>query len=68
MPNAVCRIWDKWVAFPVSHKVEITPPDVRALEIFVVESAEFSGSSGDALTAVAAVAHFSALQGFGSPC
>jgi hypothetical protein len=44
------------------------PPDVRALEIFVADSTEFSGSSGVALTAVAAVARFSALQGFGSPC
>jgi hypothetical protein len=36
--------------------------------IFIVDSAEFSGSSGVALTAAAAVAHFCALQGFGSPC
>jgi hypothetical protein len=62
------RIWDKWVAFAASHGVEIMPPDFRALEIFVADSAEFLGSSGVALTAVAAVAHFSALQGFGSPC
>jgi hypothetical protein len=62
------RIWDKWVAFAAYHGVEIMPPDVRALEIFVADSAEFSGSSGVALTAVAAVAHFSTLQGFGSPC
>jgi hypothetical protein len=62
------RIWDKWVAFAASHGVKIMPPDVRALEIFVAVSAEFSGSSGVALTAVAAVAHFSALQGFGLPC
>jgi hypothetical protein len=62
------RIWDKWVAFAASHGVEIMPPDVRALEIFVADSAELLGSSGVALTAVAAVAHFSALQGFGSPC
>jgi hypothetical protein len=61
------RIWDKWVAFAASHGVEIMPPDVRALEIFVADSAEFSGSSGVALTAVATVSHFSALQGFGSP-
>jgi hypothetical protein len=62
------RIWDKWVAFAASYGVEIMPPDIRALEIFVADSAEHSGSSGVALTAVAAVAHFSALQGFGSPC
>jgi hypothetical protein len=62
------RIWDKWLAFAASHGVDIMPPDVRALEIFVADSDEFLGSSGVALTAVAAVAHFSALQGFGSPC
>jgi hypothetical protein len=62
------RIWDKWVAFATSHRVKIMLPDVRALEIFVADSAELSGSSGVALTVVAAVAHFSALQGFGSPC
>jgi hypothetical protein len=43
-------------------------PEVRALEIFITDSAEFSGSSGVALTAVAPVAHFCALQGFGLPC
>jgi hypothetical protein len=62
------RIWDKWAAFATFHEVEIMPPEVRALEIFIVDSAEFSGSSGVALTAAAAVAHFCALQGFGSPC
>jgi hypothetical protein len=62
------RIWDKWTAFAAFHEVEIMPPEVRALEIFIVDSAEFSGSSGVALTAAAAVAHFCALQGYGSPC
>jgi hypothetical protein len=62
------RICDKWVAFAASHWVEIMPPDVRALEIFIADSVVFLGSSGVALTAVASVAHFSALQEFGSPC
>jgi hypothetical protein len=60
------RIWDKWAAFATFHEVEIMPPEVRALEIFIVDSAEFFGSSGVALTAAAAVAHFCALSG--SPC
>jgi hypothetical protein len=58
------RIWDKWVAFSTFHKVEVMPPDVRALEIFLVNSAELSGSAGVALTVAAAVAHFCALKGF----
>jgi hypothetical protein len=62
------RIWDKWATFATFHEVEIMPPEVRALEIFIIDSAEFSDSSGIALTAAAAVAHFCALQGFGSPC
>jgi hypothetical protein len=62
------QIWDKWAAFAALHEVEIMPPDVRALEIFIADSAEFSGSSGVALTAAAAISHFSALQRFGSPC
>jgi hypothetical protein len=52
------RIWDKWAAFAAFHEVEIMPPEVRALEIFIADSAEFSGSSGVALTAAPAVAHF----------
>jgi hypothetical protein len=62
------RIWDKWAAFATFHEVEIMPPEVRALEIFIVDLAEFSGLSGVALTAAASVAHFWALQWFGSPC
>jgi hypothetical protein len=62
------RIWDKWAAFATFHEVEIMPPEVRALDIFIVDLAELSGSSGVALTAAAAVAHFCALQGFGLPC
>jgi hypothetical protein len=61
------RIWDKWVAFSTFHEVEVMPPDVRALEIFLVNSAELSGSAGVALTAAAAVANFCALNGFASP-
>jgi hypothetical protein len=44
------------------------PPEVRALEIFIADLAEYSRSSGVALTAAAAIAHFCALKGFGSPC
>jgi hypothetical protein len=62
------RIWDKWAAFAALHEVEVLPPDVRALEIFIADTAEFSRSLGVALTAAAAISHFSALQGFGSPC
>jgi hypothetical protein len=38
------------------------------LEIFIADSAEYSRSSGVALTAAAAITHFCALKGFGSPC
>jgi hypothetical protein len=31
------RIWDKWAAFATFHEVEIMPPEVRALEIFIVD-------------------------------
>jgi hypothetical protein len=61
------RIWDKWVAFSTFHEVEVMPPDVCALEIFLVDSAELSGSTGVAHTAAAAVAHFCVLKGFVSP-
>jgi hypothetical protein len=60
------RIWDKWVLFATSHNVNIMPPEVRALEIFIADTAELSGSAGVATTAAAAVAHFCALEGFAS--
>jgi hypothetical protein len=59
-------IWDRWVAFANFHEVEIMPPDVRALEIFIPDLANYSGSSGVALTAAAAITHLCALKGFGS--
>jgi hypothetical protein len=55
------------VAFSSYHGVDVIPPEVRALEIFLADAAEFSGSAGVALTAAAAVAHFCALDGFKSP-
>jgi hypothetical protein len=39
------------------------PPEVRALEIFIVDTAELSGSACMATTAAAAVAHFCAREG-----
>jgi hypothetical protein len=62
------RIWDRWIAFATYNEVEIMPPEVRALEIFIADLAEYSGSSGVALAAAAAIMHFCALKGFGSPC
>jgi hypothetical protein len=61
------RIWDKWVVFATSHSVDIMPPEVRALEIFIADTAKLSGSAGVATTAAAAVTHFCALEGFVSP-
>jgi hypothetical protein len=61
------RLWDKWLLFAALHGVDIMPPDMRALEIFVVDTAELSGSCGVASSAAAAVAHFCALEGFPSP-
>jgi hypothetical protein len=61
------RIWDKWAAFAAFHEVDVMPPEVRRLEIFVVNTSESSGSAGVAATAAAAVSHFCALEGFESP-
>jgi hypothetical protein len=55
------------VAFSSYHGVDVMPPEIRALEIFLADAAEFSGSAGVASTAAAAVAHFCALEGFESP-
>jgi hypothetical protein len=49
------------------HDVEVMPPEVRGLEIFISNVAEFSGSGGVATMAAAAVAHFCALEGIQSP-
>jgi hypothetical protein len=61
------RIWDKWVVFATSHSVDIMPSEIRALEIFIADTAELSGSAEVAATAAAAVAHFCALEGFVTP-
>jgi hypothetical protein len=36
--------WDKWAYFATYHEVEVLPPEMRALEIFVADLAELSGS------------------------
>jgi hypothetical protein len=61
------QIWDKWVTFATFHEVEVMPPEVRALEIFIVDTAEQSGSAGVATTPAATVAHFCAREGIVSP-
>jgi hypothetical protein len=43
------------------------PPEMRGLEIFLVDSAELSGSAGVANSTAAAVAHFCPLEGYHSP-
>jgi hypothetical protein len=60
------KIWDKWVTFAAYHETVVMPPYVRALEIFFANTANFSGSTGVATTAAAAVAHFCALEGYES--
>jgi hypothetical protein len=55
------------VAFSSYHEVDVMPPEVLALEIVLADAAEFSGSSGVALTAATAMAHFCGLDGFESP-
>jgi hypothetical protein len=39
-------LWDKWASFSALHEVETVPPDMRALEIFIVNCAELAGSAG----------------------
>jgi hypothetical protein len=60
------RLWDKWVSFSSQHEVETMPPDMRALEVFLVDRAELSGSAGVANSTAAVIALFSALEGFPS--
>jgi integrase len=43
------------------------PPDMRALEIFIADSAQLSGSVGVSNVTAAAVAHFCNLEGFPTP-
>jgi hypothetical protein len=61
------RLWDKWVAFALYHEVKTLPPEMRALEIFIVITADLAGSAGVANSTAAAVAHFCALEDFTTP-
>jgi hypothetical protein len=61
------RLWDKWVAFSIFHGLSTMPPEMRGLEIFLMDSADLSGSAGVANSTAAAVAHFCALEGYHSP-
>jgi hypothetical protein len=61
------RLWDKWASFSALHEVETVPPDMRALEIFIVNCAELAGPAGVENSTAAAVAHFTALEGWPSP-
>jgi hypothetical protein len=61
------RLWDKWALFSASHEVETVPPDMRALEIFIVNCAKLAGSAGVANSRAEAVAHFTALEDWPSP-
>jgi hypothetical protein len=58
------RLWDKWACFASSHEVDVMPPDMRALEIFIVDTADLAGSAGVANLAAAAVTHFTTLEGY----
>jgi hypothetical protein len=61
------RLWDKWATFASFHEVEVLPPDMRALEIFVLDTGELFGSAGIVNLLAAAVARFYALEGYLSP-
>jgi hypothetical protein len=61
------RLWDKCVAFSIFHELSTMPPEMIGLEIFLVDSAELSGSAGVANSTAAAVAQFCALEGYHSP-
>jgi hypothetical protein len=39
------RLWDKWVAFSIFHGLSTMPPEMRGLKIFLVDSADLSGSA-----------------------
>jgi hypothetical protein len=58
------RLWDKWLVFSAFHEVDTMPPHMRALEIFISDTAELSGSAGVTNSTAAAVAHFCALEGY----
>jgi hypothetical protein len=59
------RLRDKWIFFAALHGVDVMPPDMRGLEIFLADTAMLSESAG--VAAAAAVAHFCALEGYISP-
>jgi hypothetical protein len=40
------RLWDKWACFASGHEVDVMPPDMRALEIFIVNTDNLAGSAG----------------------
>jgi hypothetical protein len=56
------RAWDKSY-----YDLEVMPPEVRGLEIFLADLAELTGSSGVTSMTAFAVTHFCALEGFDSP-
>jgi hypothetical protein len=37
------RAWDKWADFPSYYDLEVMPPEVRGLEIFLADLAELTG-------------------------
>jgi hypothetical protein len=44
-------LWDKWASFATGHEVDVMPPDMRALDIFIVDTADLAGSAGVANSA-----------------
>jgi hypothetical protein len=61
------RLWDKWLAFSAFHEVDTMPPHMRALEIFISDTADLSGSAWVTNSTAGSVAHFCALEGYPSP-
>jgi hypothetical protein len=60
-------MWDKWVAFSIFQGLSTMPPEMRGLDIFLVDSDDLSRSAGVANSTAAAVVHFCALEGYHSP-
>jgi hypothetical protein len=58
--------WDKWADFASYYDLEVMPPEVRGLEIFLADLAELTGSLGVTSMNAAVVTHFCALEGFDS--
>jgi hypothetical protein len=61
------RTWDKSADFALYYELEVMPPEVRWLEIFLADLAELTGSWGVTSMTVASVTHFYTLEGFDSP-